>query len=142
MAAISPVRAGDQEHGADAAGGEALGALGEFVVDVGGGDHGGFALGLGRDWRCGRGASAGVARRSLRLRSRALVLWSLAGFGGTMTITRNPRKDGRMRICLPPAFFQDLRGFSSFFRDSDLGRPYITLVSGLTRGRPVMWGTV
>jgi hypothetical protein len=38
---------GDQEHGTDAAGGQALGALAEFVVDVGGGDHGDFALGSG-----------------------------------------------------------------------------------------------
>ena len=36
-----------QEHGADAAGGQSLDAIGEFVVDVGGGDHGAFALGTG-----------------------------------------------------------------------------------------------
>src|SRR5206468_2968741 len=42
-----PGAAGDQEHGADAAGGEAVGAPPQFVVDVGGGDHGRLALGRG-----------------------------------------------------------------------------------------------
>ena len=36
-----------QEHGADAAGGEAVDALAEFVVDVAGGDHGDIAFGFG-----------------------------------------------------------------------------------------------
>ena len=36
-----------QEHGADAACGEALGALGEFVVDVAGGHHRLIAFGSG-----------------------------------------------------------------------------------------------
>ena len=36
MSRIRPVLLRQQEHGADAAGGEALDALGEFVVDVGG----------------------------------------------------------------------------------------------------------
>ena len=36
-----------QEHGADAAGGEAVDALAEFVVDVAGGDHGAIAFGFG-----------------------------------------------------------------------------------------------
>ncbi len=34
-----------QEHGADTAGGEALDALGQFIVDVGGGHHGLVAFG-------------------------------------------------------------------------------------------------
>ncbi len=38
---------GHQEHGADAAGGQALSALAEFIVDVGGGDHGDLALRTG-----------------------------------------------------------------------------------------------
>jgi hypothetical protein len=38
---------GQQEHGPDAAGGQALDALAEFGVDVGGGDHGDFPLGSG-----------------------------------------------------------------------------------------------
>src|SRR4051794_6976681 len=48
------VDAGDQaggscqhQHGTDAAGGEALDALTEFVVDIAGGDHGDFAFGAG-----------------------------------------------------------------------------------------------
>ena len=42
-----PGAACDQEHGADAAGGEALDPIGQFVVDVGGGDHGALAFGAG-----------------------------------------------------------------------------------------------
>jgi hypothetical protein len=38
---------GQQEHGPDAAWGQALGALAEFGVDVAGGDHGVFPLGSG-----------------------------------------------------------------------------------------------
>ena len=45
MAAIKPVVLRQQHHGADAAGGEAVDALTEFVVDVAGGDHGDFAFG-------------------------------------------------------------------------------------------------
>ena len=44
MSRIRPVLLGQQEHGADAAGSEALDAIGQFVVDVGGGHHGEIAL--------------------------------------------------------------------------------------------------
>ena len=37
----------EQEHGADAAGGEPVRGDGQFVVDVGGGDHAGVAFGTG-----------------------------------------------------------------------------------------------
>ena len=47
MSRIRPVLLRQQEHGADAAGGEALDAIGEFVVDVGGGHHGLIAFGSG-----------------------------------------------------------------------------------------------
>jgi hypothetical protein len=40
---------GHQDQGADAAGGEAVGALTELVVDVGGGDHRGLAFGARGD---------------------------------------------------------------------------------------------
>ena len=47
MSLIKADLASQQEHGADAAGGEALDAIGQFVVDVGGGHHGLFAFGPG-----------------------------------------------------------------------------------------------
>src|SRR5262249_23651153 len=39
--------AGQQEHGADATRGESLDAIGQFVMDVAGGDHGLIALWAG-----------------------------------------------------------------------------------------------
>ena len=39
MSRIKPILLRQQVHGADAAGGEALDAIGEFVVDVVGGHH-------------------------------------------------------------------------------------------------------
>ena len=47
MSPIRPVLLRQQEHGADAAGTEALDAIGQFVVDVGGGHHGPIAFGSG-----------------------------------------------------------------------------------------------
>ena len=71
MSRIKPILLRQQQHGADAAGGEALDAIGEFVVDVGGGHHGLFAFGSGPIARCGRGFSACGRWKILRLRSRA-----------------------------------------------------------------------
>ena len=82
-------RACQQQHGTDAAGGEALDALGQFVVDVAGGDHGLSRSGPGRfsmrsrilRWRCRR-----ILGRVLGT-SCACV----SGFSfGDSTITRNP----------------------------------------------------
>ena len=47
VARSSPILLSQQEHGADAAGGEAADAIGQFVVDVGGGHHGLVAFGAG-----------------------------------------------------------------------------------------------
>ena len=82
---------GQQEHGADAAGGEALDALGELVVDVGGGHHRAVRVRGRADSRCGRGSSAGVARRSrLRLRSPAFLRLRFRVFLGIVAVTRKP----------------------------------------------------
>ena len=73
MAAIKPVRAGQQEHGADAAGGEAVDALAEFVVDVGGGHHGRLRVRARARLAMRSRILRRRCRRSLRLRSRGLA---------------------------------------------------------------------
>ena len=79
-----------QQHGADAAGGNALDALAQLVMDIGGGDHGLSRSGPGRlamrsrilRWRF---------RRSLRIcAGDFLQRLRLGTFFGTITITRNP----------------------------------------------------
>src|SRR6185437_2771124 len=62
----------------------------------------GVIMGVGRSGS-GRGAMRSRTlryrrRKVSRLRSLALVLWKPVGLGGTMVITRNPRKDGEVRI--------------------------------------------
>ena len=70
--------ASQQEHGADAAGDEALDALGQFVVDVGWRSSWALRVRARADSRCGRGFSADVRRRSpADLCSRALLLAAL-----------------------------------------------------------------
>ena len=53
-----------QEHGADAAGGEALDAIGQFVVDVAGGHHGQIAFRTGAVLDADRDAGSAFAELS------------------------------------------------------------------------------
>ena len=120
-----------QEHGADAAGGEALDALAQFVVDVGGGDHGDYRVRGRADSRCGRGSSAGVAAGALGRvpgTSCGVASWDLLRDNNHHS---KPSVAWKNADLLPPALSQELRGFSSFFGDSDLGGLYITLGLGL-----------
>ena len=79
-----------QEHGADAAGGEAVDALAEFVVDVGGGDHGDFAFGSGAIGDAVEDPPPALLAGASGCAPLALVRLRLVAFRGTMTITRNP----------------------------------------------------
>ena len=81
MAAIKPVLRATRSMAPMPPAGEALDALGQLVVDVGGGDHGQFAFGSGMmvdavedlRWR---------SRRILRLRSRAFLQLCFRGLSG------------------------------------------------------------
>ena len=93
-----PGAARDQEHGADAAGGEPLDPIGQFVVDVAGGDHGSFAFGAG--------PVLDAAEDS------ALALPELVediGMHSKASVVRESED-----VLLPP-LFPSHRGFSSFF---------------------------
>src|SRR5262249_43910084 len=102
-----------QEHGPDAAWGQSLDALTQLVMDIGGGDHGDFAFGSGL-----RGdAVEDSPPSSSQERARALF-----GLGALASGSR-PRENhahSKPSVAwtnvglLPPAFLQDLGGFSSF----------------------------
>ena len=78
MSAISPVRRATQEHGADAAGGEPLDAVGQFVVDVVGGDHGAFAFGAGSVLDAAEDSALALPERveDIGFHSKASVAWN------------------------------------------------------------------
>jgi hypothetical protein len=103
-----------QEHGADAAGAQALDPLAQFVMDVVGGDHGSLAFGAGSVFDPTKDSPLALAEfvEDISFHSKVSVVW--------------PSEDMR-----PPPLFQNQRGFSSFFRQIDLHELYITLGSGL-----------
>ena len=110
MSPIRPSLAGQEEHGADAAGGEARDAIGELVVDVGGGHHGrsrSARAGSG----CGRGSSACVGRVGDGHGVHSKTSWRRIVEG-----------------CEVPRLFAKTRGFSSFLASISLG---LRLVEGL-----------
>ena len=103
-----------QEHGADAAGGEAVDALAEFVVDVGGGDHGDIAFGFG---------AIGDAVEDLPPTSLQELLVASVGLGALASggLPRDNDHHSKPSVAwknadpIPITFFQDLGGFSSIF---------------------------
>src|SRR4051794_14166863 len=103
-----------KEHGADAAGAQALDPLAQFVMDVVGGDHGAIALGAGSVLDPAQDSPLALAEfvEDIRFHSKVSVVW--------------PSEDMR-----PPPLLPNRRGFSSFFRQMDLRDLYITLGSGL-----------
>ena len=114
--------AGDQQQGADAAGGQAVGAPPQFVVDVGGGDHGRLALGLG---------SRGDAVEDLLPAPPQEPPVALPGLGALETDGLGRDNDHHSKPSerwgdadlSHPAFSRDLRGFSSFPRAESPVRP-------------------
>ena len=105
-----------QEHGADAAGGEPLDPVGQFVVDVAGLDHGPFALGPGPVLDAAEDAALASAEFVEDI-----------GFHSKASVDR-----GSEDVILPP-LFPDHRGFSSFFAVDEAQGLQITLGSGLRR---------
>ena len=103
-----------QEHGTDAAWAQSLDPITQFVVDVAGGDHGAFTLGTGAVFDAAEDSPLASSQfvQHTGFHSKVSVVW--------------PIEDMR-----PPPLFQNLRGFSSFFRQIDLHELYITLGSGL-----------
>ena len=81
--------ASQQEDGADAARGEALDAIGQFVMDVAGGDHGLVAFRSGPILDAVED-SALRSRRILRLRSRVLLRLRFRVLLGIVAVTRKP----------------------------------------------------
>ena len=123
-----------QGHGADAAGGEALGAAGRLIVDVGGGDHGPVALGSGPILDAVEDPAPTLAEDPA-VAFPGLVAAVIPGllavvFSGLLGESRSHSKVSVVwkseDVILPP-LFQELRGFSSFFRDFDAEALYITL---------------
>ena len=121
--------AGQQEHGADAAGGEALDAIGEFVVDVAGGDHGLFAFWPGpvldavEDSLPAFTESSAVAFSCcLRLRLRVFL--------GIVAVTRKPPKVGIVRKCFHLYYSKFSGGFRAFSPIAKRFRYKLRLVEG------------
>src|SRR5262249_53906235 len=113
---------GDQEQGAQGAGGQALDPLTQLVVDVGGGDHGRLAL--------GRGARGDAVEEPLPAPLQELAV-ALPGPGALETGElgrenghHSKPSEGWWHADLShPAFFEDLRGVSSFSQAPSPGRP-------------------
>src|SRR5262249_32940817 len=103
-----------QEHGADAAGAQALDPPAQFVMDVVGGDHGALALGAGAVFDPAKDSPLALPEfvEDIGFHSRVSVVW--------------PNADMRLPPLLP-----NHRGFSSFLRQMSLRELYITLGSGL-----------
>ena len=115
-----PGAPGDQQQGADAAGGEALDALPQFVVDVGGGDHGRLALGRGV-----RGDAVEEPSPALFQEPPVALLGlgalEVGGLGRDNDHHSKPSEGWGDADLIHPAFSRDLRGFSSFSRAPSLG---------------------
>ena len=108
--------AGQQEHGADAAGGKALDAIGEFVVDVVGGHHGLIAF------RSGPVLDAIEESPPTFMESSAVAFPGFLGvaFSGLLGDSSSHSKASEgwnSEDVFSPQLFQILRGFSSFFRN-------------------------
>jgi hypothetical protein len=108
-------------------------ALSEFVVDVGGGDHGDLALGSGLP-------GDGVEEPPPALLQESLVVLSsdpalaFSGRVGEGSIHSKPSVAWKNEDPLTSCILPRTAGFSNSWGASDLGEHYITLVSGLGAG--------
>ena len=123
-----------QEHGADAPGGEAPGAIGQLVVDVGGGHHGRVALRPGpvedavEDPPLPLVEDPAIALpRLLGVASGGLSPVVFSGILGDSGRHSKALVDWNSEDVFLPPLFQNLRGFSSFFSEFYPDRVYITL---------------
>ena len=109
-----PGVASQQEHGTDAAGGESVDAIGQFVVDVGSGHHGLLAFWSGAILEAFEDSLLAFVENSAIAFSR----FPTVAFAGLLGDSRTHSKASVVwkseDVFLPP-LFQDLRGFSSFF---------------------------
>ena len=114
MSLIKPILSSQQEDGADAAGTEAVDAIGQFVVDVGGGHHGFVAFGPGSVGDSVEEPPPAFLEDPAVVFSGtpAAALWS---FLRRVALTRKPPLFGIVRMCSLPPLFQNLWGFSSVF---------------------------
>jgi hypothetical protein len=115
-----------QEHGADAAGGEALGAAGEFVMDIVGGHHGLIAFGLVAILDAFEDPLATFAEDPA-IAFSPLVGVAFSGLLGESSSHSKASVGWKFEDVFPPQLFHNLRGFSSFFRDFGPGQKNITL---------------
>ena len=105
-----------QVHGADAASGEALDAIGEFVVDVVGGHHRLIAF------RSGAVLDA-IEDLALTLTESSAVAFpgflgvAFSGLLGDSSSHSKASECWNSEDVFSPPLFQILRGFSSFFRN-------------------------
>ena len=118
-----------QEHGADAPGGEAAGAIGQLVVDVGGGHHGRVALRPGpvedavEDPPLPLVEDPAIALpRLLGVASGGLSPVVFSGILGDSGRHSKALVDWNSEDVFLPLLFQNLRGFSSFFSEFDADR--------------------
>ena len=115
-----------QEHGADAARGEALNALGQFIVDAGGGHHGQVAFGSGMILDAVEESAPAFAENPAVAFSRLLAV-VFSGLFGESSSHSKVSVVWNSEDVFQPQLSQKFRGFSSFFRDFDTEALYITL---------------
>ena len=133
MSRTSPVLWAMQKHGADATCGEALGAVGELVMDVGGGHHGLIAFGLV------------TIRDPLEEPLPPLAEEPAVAFPSAIAVAVPPllgdsSSHSKTSVAwnsedvFVPQLFHKLRGFSSFFPRFGRRKKNITLVVGRPAG--------
>ena len=114
-----------QEHGADAPGGEAPGAIGQLVVDVGGGHHGRVALRPGpvedavEDPPLPLVEDPAIALpRLLGVALPDFLRLCFRGFLGIVVVTRKPSLTGIVKMCSYLHYSRISEGFRAFSRNS------------------------
>src|SRR5262249_28078073 len=116
-----------KQQGAEAAGGQPVGALAQLVLDVGGGDHRDLALGFGAI-RDAVEEPASPSSPELPVAVAGLGALASPGLGRDNSHHSKPSVAWKHVDPTQPTFFQDPGGFSSFSRAADPGPLYITLV--------------
>src|SRR4051794_11342671 len=109
---------GQQEHGADAAGGEAVGAFGELIMDVGGGHHGAWGFGPGSILDAAEDSPPPLSEEIAVAFAAFLGVAIAAALGESGSHSKTSEAWNSDDMC-EPKLFQELRGFSSVFRVHD-----------------------